>query len=121
MSGEKLITERKRTHMCGDLRAEHEGQEVVLMGWVQTARDHGGAVFFDLRDRTGIVQVVFDEGEGKAVHAVAERVRSAHTPGTVYQPLSPPIEHTAVKTCVSLWERRTRHPHIRRRWQRVMR
>ncbi|MEQ9495410.1 MAG: aspartate--tRNA ligase [Deltaproteobacteria bacterium] len=83
MSGEKLITERKRTHMCGDLRADHEGQEVVLMGWVQTARDHGGAVFFDLRDRTGIVQVVFDEGEGKDVHAIAERVRSEWVIGIV--------------------------------------
>ncbi|MEQ8280020.1 MAG: aspartate--tRNA ligase [Deltaproteobacteria bacterium] len=83
MSGEKLITERKRTHMCGDLRADHEGQEVVLMGWVQTARDHGGAVFFDLRDRTGIVQVVFDESEGKDVHTIAERVRSEWVIGIV--------------------------------------
>ncbi len=83
MSGEKLITERKRTHMCGDLRNSHEGQEVVLMGWVQTHRDHGGAVFADIRDRTGIVQVVADQSDDDAVHALAERLRSEWVVGIV--------------------------------------
>ena len=52
----------KRSHTCGDLKASNEGQEVILMGWVNSRRDHGGLVFTDLRDRFGLTQVVFEPG-----------------------------------------------------------
>ncbi|MBN2887031.1 MAG: aspartate--tRNA ligase [Chromatiaceae bacterium] len=64
-----------RTHYCGELNASHEGREVVLCGWVQRRRDHGGVIFIDLRDREGLVQVVFDPDRAE-MFALAEQVRS---------------------------------------------
>jgi aspartyl-tRNA synthetase len=72
----RFIDELKRTHLCGDLRASHNGNEVVLFGWVQSRRDHGGCIFIDLRDRTGLVQVMFDPKIDAAAFALADAARS---------------------------------------------
>jgi aspartyl-tRNA synthetase len=68
----------KRSHYCGNLRESHAGERVVLMGWVQTRRDHGGLIFIDLRDRTGIVQVVFSPDLHRGAFEKAEMVRSEY-------------------------------------------
>jgi len=64
----------KRTQSCGELRKKNIGQEVILCGWVHRRRDHGGLIFIDLRDRSGIVQVVFG-AEDKKLHVLAEKLR----------------------------------------------
>jgi aspartyl-tRNA synthetase len=65
----------QRTHLCGQLRAEQDGQPVVLMGWVNRRRDHGNLIFLDVRDRTGITQVVLDKEVSDEAHAKAEAAR----------------------------------------------
>lgn len=64
-----------RSHYCGQLNEQHVGQEVSLCGWAHRRRDHGGVIFVDLRDREGIVQVVFDPDRPESF-ALAESVRS---------------------------------------------
>ncbi len=65
-----------RTHRCGELNKSHVGSSVVLNGWVQRRRDHGMVMFIDLRDRTGITQVVFNAERNAAVHQAAHALRS---------------------------------------------
>jgi aspartyl-tRNA synthetase len=68
----------QRTNRCGDLRVEQAGQDVVLMGWVNRRRDHGNLIFLDVRDRTGITQVVLDKEVSDEAHAKAEAARSEY-------------------------------------------
>ncbi|MBI4651566.1 aspartate--tRNA ligase, partial [Candidatus Desantisbacteria bacterium] len=66
----------ERTHLCGDLRESMIGNDVLVMGWVQNWRDHGGVIFIDLRDRTGLLQTVFNPEINKETHAKAQSLRS---------------------------------------------
>jgi len=66
-----------RTHKCGEVTKQHLGESVALCGWVHRRRDHGGVIFIDLRDREGLVQVVFNP-ENAETFAIAESVRSEY-------------------------------------------
>jgi aspartyl-tRNA synthetase len=68
----------KRTHHCGDLRPSAVGQTVTVMGWVHRRRDHGGLIFIDLRDRTGLIQVVVDPQAAAEAHAAADQTRNEY-------------------------------------------
>lgn len=68
----------KRTHYCGDLRAANIDEEVVLMGWVQKKRNLGGLVFVDLRDRSGLCQIIFDTDVNAEAFAKAEKLGSEY-------------------------------------------
>src|SRR6202011_3789042 len=67
-----------RTHTCGELSAEHIGQQVTLSGWVNRRRDHGGLVFLDIRDRYGITQVMCDPERSTEAHGIASELRSEY-------------------------------------------
>ncbi|HOJ51320.1 MAG TPA: aspartate--tRNA ligase [Syntrophales bacterium] len=73
-----FITQKKRTHYCGELTVDHIGEEVCLMGWTHRRRDHGGVIFIDLRDRTGLVQIVFNPEYNREAHTEAHRIRSEY-------------------------------------------
>ena len=73
----------ERTHLCGELRAAHAGQQVVLMGWVNRRRDHGNLIFLDLRDRSGIAQIVLDKELTPDGHAKGEQVRPEYVVAAV--------------------------------------
>ena len=75
MSGD-ILGSMRRSHHCKELTAQAIGQEVVVMGWVQRRRDHGGVIFVDLRDREGITQVVFNPTVSPEVHEKAQVLRN---------------------------------------------
>ncbi|HEV2495593.1 MAG TPA: aspartate--tRNA ligase [Terriglobia bacterium] len=76
-----LLGDRQRTHYCGELRKEHAGQTVFLAGWVDRRRDLGNLIFLDLRDHTGVTQVVLNPALSAQAHAKAEEVRSEYVVG----------------------------------------
>jgi aspartyl-tRNA synthetase len=80
MATERIFTDQlgdwKRSCYCGEPRADAVGRELILVGWVQTRRDHGGLIFVDLRDRSGIVQAVFNPESDPTAHEKAKQIRS---------------------------------------------
>jgi aspartyl-tRNA synthetase len=73
-----FLGDLRRTHMCGTLRASDAGKKAVLMGWVNKRRDHGSLLFVDLRDRSGVTQVVVNADRNAAIHAKAEMLRNEY-------------------------------------------
>jgi len=67
-----------KNHSCGELHKDHVGKNVTLAGWVDRRRDHGGLIFIDLRDREGIVQVVFNPEVSPACHETASQMKSEY-------------------------------------------
>ena len=74
----ETIQGMKRTRYCGEFRREHAGETVTVFGWAQRQRDLGQLIFIDLRDRTGIVQLAFDDSTDRAVFNKASAVRSEY-------------------------------------------
>ena len=72
----EFLAKYQRTHHCCELTAKDIGKEVVLFGWVDTRRDHGGLIFVDLRDRNGITQIVFHPEIDKRVHELGHELRT---------------------------------------------
>jgi aspartyl-tRNA synthetase len=68
----------KRTHRCGELRSADAGTTITLMGWVNRRRDHGNLIFIDLRDRSGITQIVFDKERNPEMHERVEAIRNEY-------------------------------------------
>ncbi len=88
----------KRTHNATDISSQNVGQEVVLNGWVNTRRDHGGLIFIDLRDRSGIIQIVFSPDVNEESFHLAEQVRGEYV--------------VAAKGKVSLRPEETENPNL---------
>jgi aspartyl-tRNA synthetase len=80
MAGERIFNDPlgdwKRSYYCGEPRADGVGKELILTGWVHSRRDHGGVIFVDLRDRSGLCQVVFNPAVSPMAHEKAKQIRS---------------------------------------------
>jgi len=96
----KVFVVLKRTHNCGELRLSNSGKEVTLAGWVKSYRDHGNLVFFDLRDREGLTQLVFDPETQPEVHRLAKTVRCEWVIAAqgVVQPRGEGLENPKLRT-----------------------
>jgi aspartyl-tRNA synthetase len=115
-----LLGNLRRTHYCGTLRPAHVGDDVVLCGWVHRLRDHGGVIFIDLRDRTGLVQIVCNPALAPAAHekagmcrpeyVIAVRGRVAHRSAEAVNPKLPTGEVELVVTEVRLLNTATTPP-----------
>lgn len=77
----EFLNKNQRTHHCNGLSAKDVGKEVVLLGWVDTRRDHGGLIFVDLRDRYGLTQIVFHPEIDARVHELGHHLRSEYCLG----------------------------------------
>lgn len=101
----------KRSHTCGELSIKDIGKHVILMGWVQSRRDHGGLIFVDLRDRFGITQVVFNPDSSLEAHSTAHIIRPEYViavDGIVrIRPegmINPNLETGQIEVLVSSWK-----------------
>ena len=84
-----FVANHKRTRLNGTYRADHVGERVVIYGWVQSYRDHGGVIFVDVRDRSGLVQLRLEPSHaGGTAHAAADRVRSEWVVGAIGEVIS---------------------------------
>ncbi|MFA6013183.1 MAG: aspartate--tRNA ligase [Desulfobacteraceae bacterium] len=77
----EILGNMRRTHNCGDLDESMVGQDVILMGWVQKRRDHGGVIFIDFRDRSGMSQIVLNPEENPVPHEKAKDIRTEYVLG----------------------------------------
>jgi len=95
-----ILGDMRRTHNCCSLDLEDVGKEVVLMGWVQRRRDHGGVIFVDLRDKKGITQVVFNPDINPQVHKKAHVIRSEFVLGVrgIVEPRPEGMRNPKLKT-----------------------
>ena len=90
----------KRTHTCGRLRLEDAGKKVTLAGWVHSYRDHGNLVFFDLRDREGLTQLVFNPERQPEIHKIARTARCEWVVAAsgIVRPRGPGLENPKLAT-----------------------
>lgn len=90
----------KRTHFIGDITLEDLDKELIVAGWVLRRRDHGGVIFIDLRDRSGLLQVVFEEDLDSNIHNLADSLRNEYVIGVkgILRKRPPGMENPKIST-----------------------